>query len=344
MRIVIASLLSLCATSATLAQSAKIDFAKDIWPILEAKCVDCHKAAWKDDTGRTRNPKAGLRLDGSGWILKGSDDGPILVKNEPLKSSLYARTVLPPEHEDIMPPKEEPLTKVQARLLHDWIARGADFGAWQGAAGGLLVPKKQAPTPTTVVAKPSPWAVTLEQRAAGLKPLPETQLSTFMQTMPGSLKPVYAQSPLLTAEFLSDEADVTDAAILRMAPVATHVVELNLAKTKVTDASMNTIARWPRLTRLNLSRTAVTDQGLKALRQLKTLQMLNLFGTAITDQSIEAIGSIPDLKEVTLWQTQITSAGVTKLKQQRPEVHIVHNPTLPEPEKDDPDKPRRKKR
>jgi uncharacterized membrane protein len=117
----------------TNAQAA--DFAKDIWPIIEAKCVKCHMAPYTDPKrGRIKKPKAGLRLDTAELIMKGADeDGEwekVVIPGKPEKSHFYTLTILDPDHDDIMPPKGDPLTKKEQELVKAWIAGGAKFGDW----------------------------------------------------------------------------------------------------------------------------------------------------------------------------------------------------------------------
>src|SRR3954453_19743994 len=97
-----AATLALGAGSLAVAGSAraedKVDFGKQIAPILKEKCFKCHGA---------EKQKAKLALHTPAAITKGSKEGPIIVKGAPSKSSLYPRVILPPGHEDIMPPEDE---------------------------------------------------------------------------------------------------------------------------------------------------------------------------------------------------------------------------------------------
>ena len=52
----------------------QVSFEKDVWPVFEARCVECH-ADYEED-GRLKN-RTGLRLDGAWHIMRGSDDGPV---------------------------------------------------------------------------------------------------------------------------------------------------------------------------------------------------------------------------------------------------------------------------
>jgi hypothetical protein len=101
---------------------AIVDFEKQILPILEERCIECHKAPYELN-GRIKEPKAGLRLDGAGHIMIGSDDGPVVIVDHPSKSSLYLRVALPKSDDDIMPPKGEPLGFYEQELIRKWIAQ-----------------------------------------------------------------------------------------------------------------------------------------------------------------------------------------------------------------------------
>ena len=78
-----------------------------------------------EKNGITKQPKAGLRLDGAAYIIMhGSDDGPVVVVDHPSKSSLYQRIILPEDDADHMPPKGGSLSKEQKETIRMWIAQG----------------------------------------------------------------------------------------------------------------------------------------------------------------------------------------------------------------------------
>jgi formylglycine-generating enzyme required for sulfatase activity len=96
----------------------KIDFATEIKPLLESACLSCHG---------TEKPKGDLQLTTRAMALKGGEKGTSLVPGKSAASPLYKATVLPPGHDDIMPPKGAPLTQWQADTLKRWIDEGADW-------------------------------------------------------------------------------------------------------------------------------------------------------------------------------------------------------------------------
>jgi len=96
----------------------KVDFAKQIQPILQQNCVKCHGP---------EKQKAKMRLDSKEAAMKGGKDGVILVAGNAEKSEIYRRITLPKGNDDIMPNEGDPLTKEQTDLIRDWINQGADW-------------------------------------------------------------------------------------------------------------------------------------------------------------------------------------------------------------------------
>src|SRR5262245_13589040 len=106
-------------TAAQAARAAdKIDFALDVKPLLESTCLSCHGP---------EKPKGDLQLMTRALAIKGGEHGPALVPGKPADSKLYTSTILPAGHDDIMPPKGDPLTKTQAEVLRKWIEQGAEW-------------------------------------------------------------------------------------------------------------------------------------------------------------------------------------------------------------------------
>ena len=103
--------------------SAAVDFDKQIKPLLEGKCINCHAAPYKSGS-RTKKPKAGLQIDTRENLLKGSSDNKVIKIGDAANSLFYTRTILPADHDDIMPPKGDPLTASEKAALKEWIDSG----------------------------------------------------------------------------------------------------------------------------------------------------------------------------------------------------------------------------
>lgn len=101
-------------------QGQRIDFAKDIQPILRASCYSCHGSDAQE---------GGLRLDNRARAFVGGDNGKAIVSGDITKGLLL--TLIKGTDEDLgrMPPEGEgtPLTEQQITLIQNWIAQGAEW-------------------------------------------------------------------------------------------------------------------------------------------------------------------------------------------------------------------------
>ena len=122
----------------TLETTQKIDFVQDIQPIFEFNCVSCH---------RDGHAKGDLRLDNAESAFAGGDSGHSIVPGKSSASLVYTSTILPDDHDDLMPPTKKggPLAKDISDLLRNWIDQGARW-----PSGLTLEPKKEGDVPAGV--------------------------------------------------------------------------------------------------------------------------------------------------------------------------------------------------
>jgi hypothetical protein len=109
------------------AAAPAIDYARDIKPIFEKYCAECH--------GRTK-ARAQLRLHSPEWIRKGGQSGPAIVPGNSHGSELMRR-VLDPSDEDRMPLDADPLPSETIAQLKAWIEQGAPMPAGALAADAV---------------------------------------------------------------------------------------------------------------------------------------------------------------------------------------------------------------
>jgi len=104
----------------------RVNFSRDIRPILSENCFACHGP---DDKAR----KGKLRLDTPEGAFKRHDDKAAIVAGNAAQSEIIRR-VLTVDVEDHMPPADsgkKSLSPHQVDLLKQWIAQGADYtGHW----------------------------------------------------------------------------------------------------------------------------------------------------------------------------------------------------------------------
>lgn len=97
-----------------------VDFERDIRPIFQARCLECHGAD---------KQRSGLRLEARTFLLKGGENhGPAVVPGKGADSVLL-RAVAGQIPDLQMPPKGERLTPAEMSVVRAWIDQGA---LWPG--------------------------------------------------------------------------------------------------------------------------------------------------------------------------------------------------------------------
>ena len=302
--------------------AAKAVVYKDvIAPILEAKCVSCHGAEKK---------KGKLQLHEFAAIMKGGSEGDVnVVPGKPDDSLLLARIKLPDDDDEHMPPSDEPqVTKEELALLKWWIAAGASDTATVAAA-------KPTPDVESALAallgkgapKPAAAKVVKEEKAKA-KPLTEAEkkqvaeITAKIQALNASLMPLAQDTEQLRLSVINATDKFGDQELALLAPIATHIVWVDLARSKVTDAAADTLAKMSSLERLHLENTQISDAGLAKLAALQKLAYLNLYGTKTTDSGIAKLAAAKGLKKLFVWQTGVTQAGAKALEGQLPGLKV----------------------
>lgn len=294
----------LLAVAATARGEEKIDFAKQIRPIFADTCYKCHAGS---------KHKGDLKLDSVEAIKKGGKDAKdkVVIAGDPEKSDLVRRIALPKDDDDVMPPdgKGEHLSKAQISLIKQWIEEGANFGDW----------KEDAPKPASTDSAPGKSA---EGDDAAIKepPLPQAPPADpaaldKLRESGALVLPLAQNTNLLSVEFTSNAANITDQQAALLAPLSEQLYDLNLANTKVTDEGLKALEGMKNLHRLHLEKTAVTDAGLAHLKGLGNLEYLNLYSTSVTDEGLNNLNGLSSLKNLYLWQSKVTDAGADALRQ-----------------------------
>ncbi len=96
-----------------------VDFARDIQPIFEASCVQCHARG---------KAKGSLSIETRADFLTGGDTGPAAVSGRSAES-LVIETISGLNPENIMPQKGKRLTREQVALFRAWIDQGLSWPA-----------------------------------------------------------------------------------------------------------------------------------------------------------------------------------------------------------------------
>lgn len=162
------------AVASGLASAAPPDFERDVYPILQRSCLECH--------GPTK--QAGdLRLDAREKISQ-----KVLAAGDVSRSELVRRIQLPNGDAELMPAVGQRLSEVQQSILKDWVAAGApwpdDFVAPQHWS--YLAPKRpDLPSVSQLDWPRSPidYFVLHQLDAVGLKPSPRASSEKLLRRL-----------------------------------------------------------------------------------------------------------------------------------------------------------------
>ena len=102
------------------------------------------------------------------------------------------------------------------------------------------------------------------------------------------------------------------------------LTNVNLRRTKVTNAGLVHLKGLPNLQWLSLNQTEVTDAGLVHLKELTKLIHVDLSGTKVSDAGLEHLKGLTNLQTLNLNNTKVTDEGVKKLQTALPRCRISH--------------------
>lgn len=306
--------LGLVASALVFPASAAVDFAKEVAPILETHCVECHGA---------EKQKGKLRLDTKADLLKGGKGGVSVKAGDAAGSELHRRVALPKGDDDHMPPEGLPLSAEEITVLKNWINEGANWPdglTLKGASESS--PKPAAPVASANPAVPAKPAVPEPELPKDFKPAPaEADALAALAKAGIDVRPIAQNIPWREVNLRPLGTSITDQVIAPLKEV-TSLTEARLGGTKITDNGLAALKSLPYLQVLGLELTGVTDAGVAQLAGLKNLTSLNLYGTAVSDAALTHLQGMKHLRNLYLWQTKVTPDGTKKLQEALPGLNI----------------------
>jgi hypothetical protein len=178
----------------------RVDFNRDIRPILSDVCFQCH--------GPDKNQrKADLRFDVKEDVYKDRGGYALVVPGKPDDSELYLRLIETDEKQRMPPPDAlRQLSKNEIELFKRWIEQGAQ---WQGHWAYIKPDRPAVPQiddQNGFVRNEVDRFVLLRLREKGLSPSPEADRTTLIRRLSFDLVGL-PPTPREVAEFINDKRD-----------------------------------------------------------------------------------------------------------------------------------------
>jgi hypothetical protein len=275
-----------------------------VQPILKNKCSSCHRQ------GKT---KGDLLLDSYESLMKGGENGQVIVAGDSEKSELIRRVTLPESHKDFMPAEgKEPLSDEEVRWITWWVEKGtAD--------------------PNLRLVETEPELIAWAEPRLKLRQNRSEQVSKTDTATINELRKMGFRVRILTHEtgaldlVVPEEVSKGEAGkfLKALEPLKNQIYWLSMAGTGLVDADLTKVAEFVNLRHLRIENNPISDQGLASLKTLSKLEVLNLNGTQITASGLLLLQELPALKSLYLWNTGVKSGDAELGRWEKGEVKVV---------------------
>lgn len=271
-----------------------------VQPILEAKCIACHKEG---------KVKGELRLDHLEGLQKGGKNGLFVVPGDLKESLLIQRINLPEDSKEHMPPKNKTqLTNEELEILQLWVESG---GSFEQKVSEL---KSEEPLYQLASNRFS------NQKTYTFDPASDSdikELNNFFR----KVNPVFPGSPALEIAYYGTSA-FDPASLKDLKTVHEQVVKINLNRMPLTAVDLGFLRDFPNLEELQLNFTGITTDQISNLEGLNNLRNLAISGNELGTESVGVLSKLGQVKKLFLWNSGLDEASKTQLAKALPDTRI----------------------
>ncbi|PZX53819.1 Fn3 domain-containing protein [Algoriphagus ratkowskyi] len=275
-------------------------FGDVIQPILQAKCLSCHKEG---------KIKGELRMDHIEGLKKGGKSGAFVLAGDFEKSLLIQRINLPEDDKKHMPPKNKAqLTDEELLILSEWVATGASFDQKL-----ITLPAKNELYQLASVKFEGNKIYSFK----AADPDDINELNTSFR----SILPLFPESPALDVSYFGISA-FPPKSLSDLKNVKNQIVRFSLNKMPLTGVDFKFLKDFKHLEELQLNFTDLDSEQIKVVSELNTLEVLAISGNAIDQASLQNIAKMKSLKKLYLWQTGLSNQDQISIQKSLPETQI----------------------
>ena len=274
-----------------------------VYPILDARCIQCHNAG---------SSKGGLNMEDPKQFARGGRNGKPWDTTAEGLGLLLTRLRLPADDKKHMPPlNSAQLSQQELDILHAWIRDGSPINT-------KVLDLQPADTLRIIASR---LLKSDDDETFDFSPADDKKIAGLNSTY-RTITPLATGSPALAVDFYG-ASFFRSKQLQELSPIKDQIVSLNLDKMPVTDDDLNQIVTFRNLRKLNLDFTRITGAGLSTLSKLPHLQSLSLSGTRINAAGLDPLAKITTLHKLIIWQTGIPQNAFAGLSKKRNDLELI---------------------
>lgn len=277
-----------------------------ISPMMDRKCVSCHNSGKK---------KGDLLLTSYANMMKGGENGEVVIPGNIEASELYTRITLPKGHDDFMPAEgKRPLTDQEVDIIEWWIASGAP-------PNGLVTELDSEKSITETIND----YLGLDKNTVLSKKVPQANQQSIDSLLDHGfvINRLMKGNYFLEANFSLSENPIKPMDLKLLANIDEQLIWLDLSNSQLTDESLEKIGQLENLIKLNLSGNPITDEGIQHLTKLTHLESLNLYKTNVTQGVLELVPKLTRLQKIYLWQTKVDDSLISRIESENLNLKVI---------------------
>ncbi|GAA0881363.1 chitobiase/beta-hexosaminidase C-terminal domain-containing protein [Algoriphagus jejuensis] len=269
-------------------------------PILEAKCISCHKEG---------KVKGELRMDDLAGLQKGGKNGPFVVPGDLKESLLIQRIHLPEDSKEHMPPKNKAqLTDEELEILQLWVESGSSFEQ--------KVTELESEEPLFQLAS-NKFSNQKSYTFDAASDSDISELNNFFR----KVNPVFPGSPALEVAYYGTSAfDPTSLKDLKS--IKEQVVKMNLNRMPLESVDLSFLRDFQNLEELQMNFTGVTPNQLSNLEGLENLRNLAISGNSLGAEAVSVLEKLTQVKKIFLWNSGLDESSKENLRKALTTAHI----------------------
>ncbi len=269
-------------------------------PILESKCMSCHKEG---------KIKGELRMDHIEGLQKGGKSGPFVLAGDFENSHMIQRIGLPLEEKKHMPPKNKAqLTEEELIILREWVANGASFDQKV---------MEIAPENELFILASNKFEAKKTYNFEAAEASDIKSLNNFFR----KVEAIYPESPALEVSYFSIAAFDPNS-LGELKKVKGQIVKLNLNKMPLTGVDLSVLKEMTHLEEVQANFTDLDSKQIQLLASLKNLKYLAISGNPIDDTGLQAISQMKTLINLYLWTPSLSDGQRKTLQTKLPNTSI----------------------